>query len=60
MSATEMIIVALATGAAVLYLVRRAWLRFAAGRAGCCGKCPVAGPKIRLAERPDPESIEAR
>lgn len=60
MNATEVLIVALTVGTALLYLVRLAWLRFVAGRTGCCGKCPVAGPKIRLAARPDRESIGAR
>lgn len=60
MSAAEILIVALTVGTALLYLLRRAWLRLVAGRAGCCGKCPVAGPKIRLAARPGRESIGRR
>ncbi len=60
MSATEIILVALAVGAAVFYLVRRAWLRFRGAGTGCCGQCPVGGGKIPLVGRSAGESIGKR
>ena len=49
MSVTEFLLVALVVGGAALYLLRRAWLRLRRNQDGCCGHCPAAAPKIRLA-----------
>jgi len=60
MSAAESIVLALVVGGALLYLVRRAWQRFAGGGSGCCGSCPVGGSKIRLDGGAKRESIGGR
>ena len=60
MSMTEAIILALVVGGAIFYLARRAWVRFGGRGAGCCGGCPVGGPKIRLAGEAKRESIGKR
>jgi hypothetical protein len=53
MSMVEFILVALVVGGAALYLLRRAWQHLARAGDGCCGRCPMTGPKIRLAAPPE-------
>jgi hypothetical protein len=53
MSMIESILVTLVVGGAALYLLCRAWLRFVRPGDGCCGRCPMAGSKIRLAAPPE-------
>jgi hypothetical protein len=60
MSMTEAALLALVVGGAIFYLARRAWVRFGARGAGCCGGCPVGSPKIRLAGEAKRESIGER
>jgi hypothetical protein len=59
MSMIESILVALVVGGAALYLLRRAWRRLARPGGGCCGRCPMAGPKIRLAAPPERVSSDS-
>lgn len=48
MSLFEFCVIFAAVAGALLYLGRLAWRRWS-GRGGCCGNCPVAAPKMRLA-----------
>ena len=57
MSLAESIAVAVTVFAAGAYLARRAWMRFAGQGGGCCGRCPVAPSKIRLAAKTGRVSI---
>ena len=59
MSAVETLLVGLLVAGALGYLGRCAWRRLAGHGAGCCGNCPVAPGKIRLAGRRGGESIKA-
>ncbi len=58
MSTAEFLLVALVVVAAVVYLLRGAWQRLARAAEGCCGRCPMAGPKIRLA--PTAERVSSK
>lgn len=60
MSVAESIILTLIVGGAFFFLVRRARQRFGGRGAGCCGTCPAADPKIRLAGAAKRESIGKR
>lgn len=55
----ETFLVALAVAGALFYLGRRAWRRLAGKGGGCCGQCPVAPRKIRLAGSNGRGSIKA-
>lgn len=59
MALLESTIVALAVGVAAACLLRGMWRHVRAKRrgGGCCGRCPVAGPKIRLAAKEPQVSI---
>lgn len=60
MALLESLMVALAVGAAIACLLLGVWRRFRANHrgGGCCGRCPVADSKIRLAAKEPQVSIK--